>query len=453
MKKINENERIIFTNVFFTFLIKGGSLVISLISTPLFLKYFDGDKVVLGVWYTLWAMLTWFTTFDLGIGNGIRNKLVNAFIKKDKNEIRKIISSGLFSNIIVTLVLTILGTSFLYNVNLNKILNISEDVVSSNVLRNSAIIVFYAIMLRFLLTVINSIFYSLQQSFKINIMALVSSILQLLFLVVFKFKNVEKALLYISIANLITANFPIIIAGMLLFYKELRFCRPSVKYVDKEHIKGIMGVGSSFFLCQIMYMLMMNTNEVIISNLFSPQYTTHYTFYFRITSLIATMLSLAMTPMWSVVTKAISERNYIWVNQLYKKLKILGLVFTFIQFLIIPFLQSIMDLWLRGNSIDVNYKTAFAFAMYGSIFIYVGILSTIVCGMTRMKLQMICYAIGMVVRFILIFIFAEVGKNWDSVVWSTVIVLLPYCIIQHIDLNFYFKRKISEKNSDNELSM
>ena len=61
-----------------------------------------------------------------------------------------------------------------------------------------------------------------------------------------------------------------------------------------------------------------------------------------------------------------------------------------------------------------------------------------------MRIQTISYSVAMVVRFILIFIFAQHGGNWDVVVWSTVLVLLPYCIIQHIDLNIYFNKKIKE---------
>ena len=191
-------------------------------------------------------------------------------------------------------------------------------------------------------------------------------------------------------------------------------------------------------------MLMMNTNEAIISNLFSPTYTSDYTFYFKITSLISTVLTLAMTPIWSVVTKALVEKNYVWIKKLYRVLKLIGLGAVLLEFLLVPILQNIMDIWLGENSITVNYPTAIAFACFGSVFIYTGILSTIVCGMTRMKLQTVSYSIAMVLRFALIYLLAKLGGNWDVVVWSTVLVLLPYCIIQHIDLNVYFNKKIKE---------
>lgn len=444
MRKFNENEKIIAKNVLAAFVVKGGSLIISMLSTPLFVRFFSEDKEILGIWYTLLSILTWFMTFDLGIGNGIRNRLVTAFADKNHVEAKKIVSSGIFSNVAVTIVLTAIGLLLLNILDLNKVLNISSETISGDVLRSSALVVFVAIMLRFLLSVVSAVFYAIQKSFVNNLLTLVSSVLQLLFVLLFKIDDPEKALFYLSVGYLVTSNLPSIIAGIIVFSSSLRQCSPSIRFVDKQHIHGVMGVGSVFFACQIMYMLMMNTNEVIISNLFSPEYTTDYTFYFKITSLISTVLTLAMTPIWSVVTKAIAEKNYAWTKKLYGFLKLIGLGAVALEFLLIPFLQTIMDIWLGDNSIAVNYGTALAFACFGSVFIYTGILSTVVCGMARMRIQTISYSVAMVVRFILIFIFAQHGGNWDVVVWSTVLVLLPYCIIQHIDLNIYFNKKIKE---------
>jgi O-antigen/teichoic acid export membrane protein len=444
MIKINENEKIIAKNVLAAFIIKGGSLLLSLFSTPLFLRFFNEDKEILGVWYTLLSVLAWFMTFDLGIGNGIRNRLVNAFSDKDHAEAKKIISSGIFVNALVTVALIAIGFVLLNFIDLNWFLNIPAQTISLKTLQTSAFVVFLAIMLRFFLTVVSSVFYAIQNSFVNNVLSLCSSLLQFLFVLVFDFDNPEQALLCLAWGYLITSNLPSIIAGIVVFCTKLRYCAPSIRFVDKQHIRQVMGIGSVFFICQIMYMLMMNTNEMLISKMFSPEYTTDYTFYFKITSLISTVLTLAMTPIWSVVTKAIAEDNYKWVKKLYRVLKLIGLGAVVLEFSLIPFLQIIMNVWLQDNAITINYGTAIAFAFFGSVFIYTGILSTIVCGMTRMKLQTVSYAIAMVVRFVLIYVFAKLGGSWDVVIWSTVFVLLPYCIVQHIDLNIYFNNKVKE---------
>lgn len=436
IKYLETNEIIVLKNTIFAFLIKGGSLLLALFTTPAFIDYFDNNSV-LGVWYTLLSVLTWFLNFDLGIGNGIRNNLVNDLTKKDYSSARKTISSGLFSNFIVSIILFFIGILLISNINLNSFYHIASDSVSYQALFWSTMIVFIGIMLRFFLTIVSSMFYALQKSSVNNFLALCVSVLQLIFVTTVRFESSEKSLLGLSVAYLVTSNLPLCIAGIIVFSKDLKDCRPAIKFMDKEHIKRVLGIGSVFFLCQIFYMLIINTNEFLITNQFGPEYTTEYTFYYRLTSLISMLVTLAMTPIWSIVTKAVAEENYVWLEKLYNKLKLIGLGTILLQFAFLFVQQFVMDIWLRENSIKINYFTAVAFACFGSVFVYSSILSTIVCGMSRMKLQAVCYGIGVVVKFFMVFGLSEFFDHWSLVVWSNIVILIPYCIVQQIDLNRY----------------
>lgn len=439
LKSLETNEKIVLKNTIFAFLIKGGSLFLALFTTPAFIDYFDNNSV-LGVWYTLLSVLTWFLNFDLGIGNGIRNNLVEDLTINDYISARKTISSGLFSNFIVSIVLFFIGLLLICNINLSSFYHIEPNIVSYQTLFCSTIIVFIGIMLRFFLTIVSSMFYALQKSSVNNFLALCVSVLQLIFVLTVRFDSSEKSLLGLSAAYLIISNLPLCIAGIIVFKKELKDCKPGIKFVDKEHIKRVLGIGSVFFICQILYMLIINTNEFLITNQFGPKYTTEYTFYYRLTSLISMLVTLAMTPIWSVVTKAVAEKNYSWLGKLYNKLKLIGLGTILLQFAFIFVQQFVMDIWLRENSIEINYFTAVAFACFGSVFVYSSILSTIVCGMSRMILQAVCYGIGVVVKFIMVFGLSGVFNHWSLVVWSNIVILVPYCIAQQIDLNRYIRK-------------
>lgn len=445
----NGNTAIVAKNAVYAFIIKGAALAVSFLSTPLFIDYFNNNEV-LGLWYTLLSILTWFLTFDLGIGNGIRNYLTRAITANDKLEVRKIISSGFASVGFATLMLSIIGGVLIWLSNPNAILNISNDLVSTEALRLSAFMVFASIMLRFFLTTISSIFYSLQKSAVNSFLALCVSVLQLLYILIFRFESVESALLNISFAYLIISNLPVVIAGIVVFTRDLKGCTPHFKYVRQATIKKIMGIGIIFFLCQIFYMLIANTNEFFIGYFWGQKNTADYTFYYKITMLASMAVSLALTPTWSMITKAYTEGNYEWVRKFFVVVKRVGLIVIGIELLTIPFLQIIFDIWLGKGVITVNYTTAFAFACFGTAFIYSSMLSTIVCGLAKMKLQSWCYGIGSILKILAIITIAHYSSDWTWVVWVNVFVLVPYCVLQQISLEKLFsnlKRPIpNERN-------
>jgi len=434
----NGNTAIVAKNAVYAFIIKGAALAVSFLSTPLFIDYFNNNEV-LGLWYTLLSMLTWFLTFDFGIGNGIRNYLTRAITANDKLEIRKIISSGFVSVGFTTLILSIVGGLLIWKSNPNVILNISNDLVSTEALRLSAFMIFVSIMLRFFLTTISSIFYSLQKSAVNSFLALCVSVLQLLYILVFRFESVESALLNISFAYLIISNLPVVIAGIVVFTRDLKGCTPHFKFVSQTTIKKIMGIGIIFFLCQIFYMIIANTNEFFIGYFWGQSSSADYTFYYKITMLASMAVSLALTPTWSMITKAYTEGNYEWVRKFFAVVKRVGLIVIGIELLTIPFLQIIFDIWLGKGVITVNYMTAFAFACFGAAFIYSSMLSTIVCGLTKMKLQSWCYGIGSILKILVIIAIAHYSSDWTWVVWVNVFVLAPYCVLQQLSLERLFR--------------
>ena len=90
--KIQNNKSIVI-NVLGAFIIKGLGLIVNLIALPLYISYFN-DNAVLGVWFTILSVLNWILSFDVGIGNGLRNHLTVALTNKDYEEGKRLISSS-----------------------------------------------------------------------------------------------------------------------------------------------------------------------------------------------------------------------------------------------------------------------------------------------------------------------------------------------------------------------
>lgn len=438
--KFGENTRIVYTNIFYALVIKGGGLIISFLMIPLLIKYFN-NNFVLGIWFSLISILTWFLNFDLGIGNGVRNNLVRDLVKKDYYSASKTISSGFFSVACISILLFALGISLIYNINLNKLLNIDESLISKEVLCKSSVFLFIAFMVRFFLSIITSILYSLQKSSLNNLSHFLVSFLQLVYLLLFDFNNSEEALRNISFAYIFISNIPILFIGILIFNRELKGCKPSFKFVDTKHIKQITNIGGVFFVCQILYMIIANTNEFFITNLYSPENTSEYTYYYRIFTLGTMIISLATTPIWSVVTKAQVEGNYSWLKRILRVMDWVALVVLLIQLSLIPFVQLIMDIWLEKGLVSVENKTSLAFAFFSTLFVYSSMISTISNGLSYLKVQLITFLMGGVLKIILLYTCYSF-TNWDFIVWINAFILLLYIIFQHNYINKFLKSKM-----------
>ena len=210
LRSTGQNNKIIIKNTLGAFVVKGAGLFVSLASTPALIRYFNNNEV-LGIWFTMLSVLIWFLNFDLGIGNGIRNQLTKDFTLKDDMSAKTTISSGFFSISIVSVALIIIGVTGISLIDLNWLFNVSVDLLSARTLRVATISIFIAIMLRFMLTFVGSIFYSMQRSAFNNFLGLIVQVLQLTFVLLFHFDNIEDALINLSIAYMIITNLPVTI--------------------------------------------------------------------------------------------------------------------------------------------------------------------------------------------------------------------------------------------------
>ncbi|MEG0409161.1 MAG: hypothetical protein RR623_09835 [Bacilli bacterium] len=318
--KKNEKDKVILYNVIGAFAIKGVALSISIFSMPLYISYFN-NEFVLGLWFTILSVLSWIFNFDLGLGNGLRNNLVELLILKDKNEIKKHISSSYFIISIAALITIIIGTIIFLFFNLNNMFNISESLISSKYLLMSIMILFVGTIISFILKLINSILYALQRSAINDLILLISNAIPIIFIIFFKSTNIEYKLIVLSIVYVISICMPLIIATIVVFKtKPLNQCFPRIKYFSKTIAKKVFTLGSTFFIVQIAFMLITATNEMIISNFFSPTYVVEYQIYNKLFTLIGSFILIGLTPIWSGVTKAFAQGDYNWIVKINKLL-------------------------------------------------------------------------------------------------------------------------------------
>jgi O-antigen/teichoic acid export membrane protein len=103
-------------NILILLFVKGYSVIINLLLIPFTLNLLDNYRY--GVWITILNMLSFIHLFDIGLGNGLRNKFSEAMALNDIKSAQEYVSTGYFllggMTIVLILLLVITFVLFFY---------------------------------------------------------------------------------------------------------------------------------------------------------------------------------------------------------------------------------------------------------------------------------------------------------------------------------------------------
>jgi O-antigen/teichoic acid export membrane protein len=437
----NENNSILIKNVVGAFGIRGLGVLLSFASMPLYIRFFN-DNIVLGLWFTLLSVLSWIMNFDMGIGNGLRNHLTKALFQKKYDEAKLYLSSAYISIFVLCVIFGILFVFCFNHVEWRSIFNLNEGVLSDAAFYLSIKIVFFGILIQFFLKLINSVLYAIQKSALNNLLTLITNALMVVCVLVIPSSTNDDNVIKMAVLHVLAVAVPLVTISFYLFlFTPLRNAFPSIKCFSLKHAKDVLSLGGVFFYVQILYMVIMCTNEYLITYLSDSKYVVEYRVYHSIYGFGGTLFALVTAPVWSLVTKALAEKNYAWVEKLYGKLIKFSLLASAIIFLIVPFTQILVNIWLQSKAIETNVFFALIFACMGSLMIFNSVSASIANGMGRLGPQAICFSLGVIAKFVIAFLLVK-QIGWIGVVVSNVAAIFLYSVVQPLYLKrqFYLTR-------------
>lgn len=415
---LSKNKEVL-KNIGLSIIYKPIGIMISLILIPITIKYLGNS--IYGLWATILSIISWMNFFDIGIGNGLRNKLTSAITKKDYILAREYIGTAYVVIGWISLLILFLFTIGFNTFNWNNIFN--TNIYSNKELYIIMVVNLMFISLNFILKLVTTIYYSLQKSSIMGIMQILNQFLNLLGIYILLKIEYSHELLGISIvyggASLII-NF---IFSFFLFYKNKELI-PNRKSYKRERIKSLTGLGIKFFIMQIAGMIVFTTDNLIITKLFGPEEVTPYVITFKIFSIIIMIHGIVITPIWSAITKAYAERDINWIEKTLKKLNIFWLLIvigTLILYYLYPYL---LKFWI-GTSVAIPNNLILMFAFYAIISTFCNNYAYIFNGMGEIDLPLKISIVQGVINIPLSIYFAKILNMGSSgVILGTNITLL-----------------------------
>ena len=368
-------------NIVASMFFKGGSILISLVLVPLTLSYLNPYEY--GVWLTLSSILTWVYLFDIGLGNGLRNKLTEALAKKDFQLARIYVSTTFVSLLLLVVCLYLLFLCFQMFLDWNKILNVDPNKVAH--INSIVTIVFAFFCTSFVLKTIGNIYMAYQEPAVNDLLALLGSLISLLLIylcTLYTAGSLDKVAFIYSGAPVMVY----LVAYPITFwrYKEIK---PSFRCVRFSCLKDLLSLGLQFFVIQVACLILFMTSNFIISQMFGPDAVTPYNIAFKYFSLINIGFTIVITPIWSAVTDAYTKNEMVWIRNTMKKIVGVWMIGVCLAVIMLLLSEVVYSIWI-GDEIQIPFVLSAICAVYVSISNWNNIFAYFINGVGKIRMQL-----------------------------------------------------------------
>lgn len=392
-------------NIGISLLIKGGSILISFLLVPMTLDYLNPYEY--GIWLTLNSILSWIYLFDIGLGNGLRNKLSEAIAQNDYKLGRIYVSTTYFCMSIIVAAIFLLFLVAQNWLQWDKILNVDPSKVAN--LNSIVTILFCFFCLSFVFRLLGNIFLAKQLSFANDFLAFMGNAVALVAIYVCTHVAPSSLLL----VSCILGGIPLvvyIVATPIVFHRY-KSIAPSIKFINLKYFHNLISLGVKFMLIQVCALVLYMTSNVIISQLFGPEEVTPYNIAYKLFSVVTMAFGIIVTPFWSAITDAYTKEDYTWIKKSVKQLIIIWLVFVAGTILLIFLSPYIYKIWI-GEVVNIPLSLSIAFACYVSLYSWCNIWAFILNGTGKLQIQIIL-SVVQALMFIPLAIF--LGKTFGVV--------------------------------------
>ena len=414
-------------NIIASFGLKGLSLVIGFLLVPLTLNYIDVTRY--GIWLTLSSIIGWFGFFDIGLGNGLRNKFAEA-IAKDQKELARTYVSTTYA--VLLIIVGIVYLCFLViNPFLNwvKILNAPPDMFAE--LSKLVYIVFTFFALRFIFNLIGIILVADQKPAINNGFNVIGSFLSLVTIYILT-KTTSGSLLYLGTTLSAVPVIVLLIASLIFYNRDYNYYKPSFKYVDFKHFKDLAGLGFKFFILNISGLIMFSTDNIIITQLLGPAEVTSYNIARKYFFICVMIFNIILMPYWSAYTEAFYKNDFKWIRGSIKRFLKIWSYCVLLIIIMILFSNRFYLLWV-GDKVTVPISLSIGMGLYVIFRTWNDIFSHFQNGISKIRLQ-IYYAIFGAIINIPLSIFMARNLNFGStgVILATSLSLLCGVVLSPI---------------------
>lgn len=421
------------SQILWSFFIRGSGILISFLQVPILLNTLHAEKY--GVWLTLLNIVNWITVFDLGVTNGLRNKLSELYALNETIQIRKLIFNSFLFLIVIFSIFVFTYYIFSDYIHFQKLFN--TKLIPNLELRNVFNLVFLGIVFRFVFQIPVIYETARGRTHISNLLLFFGNILSILLLVLMKYLKIELTLNLIGLITVWLPNAIYFLYFLWFFRFKYDFLIPNIKDYDFKILKPLIKLSGHFFLIQFTALVLFASIPFILTQLLSPSHATEYNLANSIFNIPLILMGILCTPITPLVTQAFVVRDKVWLKSIIKRFIgyiVLLILLTWFLFFIADW---IFDLWI-GKKLIINKTLIFYLAVYTSINIFLQPFANIFNGIGKLKIIAYLSPVGVILFLVTAYYFTKHTGNSSGVVIGLIfsslvgIIYIPYKVNKEI---------------------
>lgn len=383
MTFINNNRTALAVkNIGLSLIIKGMSIFITFLLIPMTLGYLNSYEY--GIWLTLNSVLSWVHLLDIGLGNGLKNKLAEALAVNDFVSGKIYVSTTFF-------VMGVVFTSFyllflLGQTVINWYYILGVDCTKVYDLNSLVTLVFTFVCFGLVTKIVGNIYQAHQKTAVNDLFIFVGNVISLIIIYVLTKTTVGSlksvALTYSAVPVMVS------VIALPITFKIYPNITPSFKYVRFDQVKNLLSLGINFFLIQIACIILFMTSNVLISNIFSPAEVTPYNIAFKYFSVITFGFNIILSPIWPATSDAYAKNDFQWIKNTIKQLLFVwgG---TIVIVIIMYFLAPLLYYYWIGDEVRISKSMTFWSGVYIIISTLASMFAVFINGFGKLRIQLV----------------------------------------------------------------
>jgi O-antigen/teichoic acid export membrane protein len=417
-----DRNKNIFRQIKWSFLFKILAFIVYYISISYQVKILGNE--LYGVWATLLSIVTWVVFFDFGLGNGIKNHLTKALSLNNTTEAKEIIMTGYISITIISILLFLFVYIFSSFANLQSIFN--TMLLTQDQLKIIVVLLFGFVFLHFVISFVKQFIFAIQKNALNEFEQFLFYTLlcgSLLYLYVSGYHSIESIVMVYGFSLIVSK-----LVLTIIFFTKNSHLIPSMKNFQKNIMGKLMNVGLSFFALQMVFIFIMLSDKIIITQLLGPKYVTSYDIVYRLFSVVQVLHGIVNAPLWSAYTEAYTKKEISWIINRLNKMRFFVFLLVGLAILLNIFSEQLISIWI-GGQVQVSSSLVMMMTIYVVIVAWNNNYAFFLNAINAIKVQFYALLVGAILNIPLSIFFVKYFHMGNAgVVLATILSLSFFAI-------------------------